>query len=223
MIIEEAVRQGELLAEASPPGPHNPLVREVAPQPWPAPLDPEAEARRQQAARDVQRARRRFTELGSYEDPSSEPLLLDAHEIVAGWDADIDRLLVEAVESRSGDQLVELPHQLSTTAVLRLHADPDGFVAQLARPMPRQPSRSGTFSVPAFIIGWSAISAHGYHMVVWANSSFLILTSYPTVPTSAPMTSRNCGSSAMRSRPAGLAGRCRTRLKRRSASGSVAG
>jgi DNA helicase-2/ATP-dependent DNA helicase PcrA len=145
VIMEEAVRQGELLAEASPPGPHNPLVREVAPQPWPAPLDPEAEARRQEAAQEVQRARRRFAELGSYEDLSSEPLLLDAHEIVAGWDADIDRLLVEAVESRSGDQLVELPRQLSTTAVLRLHADPDGFVAQLARPMPRQPSRSARF------------------------------------------------------------------------------
>ena len=145
VIIDEAVRQGELLAEASPPGPHNPLVRELAPQPWPAPLDPEAEARRQEAARDVQRARRRFAELGSYEDPSSEPLLLDAHEVVVGWDADIDRLLLEAVESRSGDQLVELPHQLSTTAVLRLHADPDGFVAQLARPMPRQPSRSARF------------------------------------------------------------------------------
>ena len=64
VIIEEAVRQGELLAEASPPGPHNPLVREVAPQPWPAPLDPEAEARRQEAAQDVQRARRRFAESG---------------------------------------------------------------------------------------------------------------------------------------------------------------
>ena len=145
MIIEEAVRQGELLAEASPPGPHNPLVTEVAPQPWPTPLDPETEARRHEAARDVQRARRRFAELGSYEEPSSEPLLLDAHEIVAGWDADIDRLLVEAVESRSGDQLVELPHQLSTTAVLRLHADPDAFAAELARPMPRQPSRSARF------------------------------------------------------------------------------
>jgi DNA helicase-2/ATP-dependent DNA helicase PcrA len=145
MIIEEAVRQGELLAEASPPGPHNPLVTEVAPQPWPTPLDPETETRRHEAARDVQRARRRFAELGSYEEPSSEPLLLDAHEIVAGWDADIDRLLVEAVESRSGDQLIELPHQLSTTAVLRLHADPGAFASELARPMPRQPSRSARF------------------------------------------------------------------------------
>jgi DNA helicase-2/ATP-dependent DNA helicase PcrA len=65
--------------------------------------------------------------------------------VVAGWDADIDRLLAEAIESRSGDQLVTLPAQLSTTAVLRLKGDPDGFAAELARPMPRRPSRSARF------------------------------------------------------------------------------
>ena len=144
-IIEEAVRQDQLLAEAAPPGTDNPLVVEVAPAPWPAPLDTEAEARRHDAARDVECARRRFADLGSYEDPAGEPLLLDDQEIVAGWDADIDRLLAEAVESRSGDQLVELPSQLSTTAVLRLHADPAAFAADLARPMPRQPSRAARF------------------------------------------------------------------------------
>jgi DNA helicase-2/ATP-dependent DNA helicase PcrA len=145
VIIEEAVRQDQFLAEAAAPGPDNPLVTEVLPQPWPAPLDPEAEMRRHDAGLNVERARRRFAELGRYEDPESEPLLLDDHEIVAGWDADIDRLLGEAVESRSGDQFVELPTQLSTTAVLRLHADPDAFAAELARPMPRQPSRSARF------------------------------------------------------------------------------
>jgi DNA helicase-2/ATP-dependent DNA helicase PcrA len=145
VIIEEAVRQDQFLAEAQPPGPENPLVTEVLPQPWPAPMDPEAETRRHDAALNVERARGRFAELGRYEDPESEPLLLDDHEIVAGWDADIDRLLVEAVESRSGDQFVELPTQLSTTAVLRLHADPEAFAAELARPMPRQPSRSARF------------------------------------------------------------------------------
>jgi len=144
-IVEEAVQQDQLLAAAEPPGPNNPLVSEVAPQPWPAPLDPEAEARRHDAALDVERARRRFSELGQYEDQEAEPLLLDDHEIAAGWDADIDRLLAEAVEWRSGDQLVELPNQLSTTAVLRLHADPEAFAAALARPMPRQPSRSARF------------------------------------------------------------------------------
>jgi DNA helicase II / ATP-dependent DNA helicase PcrA len=144
-IIEEAVRHDQLLAEAVPPGPDNPMVAEVPPQPWPVPLDPEAQARRHDAALDVQRARKRFADLGSYDDPESEPMLLDDHEVVAGWDADIDRLLVEAIESRSGDRLVELPAQLSTTAILRLNADPDGFAAELARPMPRRPSRSARF------------------------------------------------------------------------------
>ena len=145
VIIEEAVRQNQLLAEAAPPGPDNPLVTEVAPHSWPMPLDPEALARRHDAALDVERARQRFADLGRYDDPASEPLLLDDHEVVAGWDADIDRLLAEAVESRSGDRLVELPAQLSTTALLRLNADPAAFVAELARPMPRQPSRSARF------------------------------------------------------------------------------
>jgi DNA helicase-2/ATP-dependent DNA helicase PcrA len=144
-IIEEAVRHNQLLAEAAPPGSDNPLVAEVPPHPWPAPLDPEAQARRHDAALDVQRARKRFADLGSYNDPDSEPLLLDDHEVVAGWDADIDHLLAETTESRSGDQFVELPSQLSTTAVLRLNADPDGFAAELARPMPRRPSRSARF------------------------------------------------------------------------------
>jgi DNA helicase-2/ATP-dependent DNA helicase PcrA len=144
-IVEEAVRHNQLLAEAAPPGLNNPLVAEVAPQTWPVPLDSEAQARRHDAALDVQRARQRFADLGSYDDPASESMLLDDHEVVAGWDADMDRLLTEAIESRSGDQLVELPAQLSTTAVLRLNADPDAFAAELARPMPRQPSRSARF------------------------------------------------------------------------------
>ena len=144
-IVEEAVRHNQLLAEAAPPGLDNPLVAEVAPQTWPVPLDSEAQARRHDAALDVQRARQRFADLGSYDDPASESMLLDDHEVVAGWDVDMDRLLTEAIESRSGDQLVELPAQLSTTAVLRLNADPDAFAAELARPMPRQPSRSARF------------------------------------------------------------------------------
>jgi DNA helicase II / ATP-dependent DNA helicase PcrA len=144
-IIEEAVRHDSLLAEAAPPGAHNPLVTEVPPHAWPTPLDPDAWERRQQAALDVERARQRFADLGSYDDPGSEPLLLDDHEVVAGWDADIDRLLMEAVESRSADQLVALPAQLSTTALLRLNADPAAFAADLARPMPRQPSPSARF------------------------------------------------------------------------------
>ena len=102
------MRQGELVAEAAPPGPDNPLVSRS-----PRSLGPRPSIRTPSSATRC-RARcgagpARFADRGSYDDPASEPLLLDDHEIVTGWDADIDRLLTEAIESRSGDQLVELP------------------------------------------------------------------------------------------------------------------
>src|SRR3712207_7945929 len=49
-LMAEAGRQGELVAEATPSGPDNPLLSAAAPQPWPKPLDPEAQARRRAAA-----------------------------------------------------------------------------------------------------------------------------------------------------------------------------
>ncbi len=144
-IIAEAREQDQLLAEAGPPGAQNPLVVEAAPRPWPQPLDPDALARRHDAALAVERARRRFVETGSYDDPEAIPLLLDGEDVVAGWDADLDRLLAEAAESRAGIARIRLPAQLSTTAVLRLREDPEGYAAELARPMPRQPSRAARF------------------------------------------------------------------------------
>ncbi|MFL6027215.1 MAG: UvrD-helicase domain-containing protein [Friedmanniella sp.] len=145
-ILAEASRQGELVAEATPSGPDNPLVTTAAPQPWPKPLDPDALARRKAAAGAVEEARERHRRTGSYEpDGGAEQLLLDAEEVVAGWDADIDRLLAEMAEARSGQHRVTLPGALSTTSVLRLQADPDGYAADLARPMPRPPSRAARF------------------------------------------------------------------------------
>ena len=145
-ILAEAARQGEVVVEATPSGPDNPLVTAAAPQPWPKPLDPEAWARRQAAAASVEAARRRHARTGSYEPPGGgEQLLLDDEEVVAGWDSDIAKLLAELAESRSGDQAVPLPGTLSATSVLRLSADPDGYAADLARPMPRPPSRAARF------------------------------------------------------------------------------
>jgi DNA helicase-2/ATP-dependent DNA helicase PcrA len=145
-ILAEAARQGELVGEAAPPGPENPLVTAALPQPWPKPLDPDAFARRQAAAVAVESARDRHRRTGSYEpDGGAEQLLLDTEEVVAGWDADIDRLLAELVEARSGEHRVPLPGALSATSVLRLHADPDAYAADLARPMPRPPSPAARF------------------------------------------------------------------------------
>ncbi|MCW2811499.1 MAG: putative ATP-dependent helicase [Friedmanniella sp.] len=144
-IVTEAARQGELVEEAAAPGLDNPLVSSAAPQPWPRPLDPDGWARRQEAAQRVRAAQIRHARTGSYEDLEVEALLLDGEDVVAGWDADLDRLLVELTESRSGEQLVQLPRQLSASAVLRLQEDPVAFTAELARPMPRPPSRAARF------------------------------------------------------------------------------
>ena len=148
-----------------------------------------------------------FADLGRYDDPASEPMLLDDHEVVAGWDADIDRLLAEAVESRSGDQLVELPAQLSTTALLRLNADPAAFAAELARPMPRQPSRSARFGtrfhhwVERYFGGRLPNGGLGQQQL-------LDLDDLPDRADSILTTSKSCASSARPSRPDGLAARC---------------
>jgi DNA helicase-2/ATP-dependent DNA helicase PcrA len=146
-ILSEAGRQGQLVREAEPPGRDNPLVVEAPPQVWPRPRDPDALALRQDSAHWVAQARSRFEVTGAYDlsDELSEQLLLDGEEVVAGWDADIARLLAELVESRSGHQPVDLPDTLSASALLRLNEDPAGFAAELARPMPKPPSRAARF------------------------------------------------------------------------------
>ena len=155
-IAAEAERQGRVRATAEAPGQENPLVTDALPTPWPQPLDPDALARREEAASSVEAARARFRDTGAYADERSAPLLLDLEGEVAAWDADLDRLLREARESRSGDRTVELPASLPATALLRLRADPDAFAAALARPMPTAPSRaarSGT-RFHAFVEQW---------------------------------------------------------------------
>jgi DNA helicase-2/ATP-dependent DNA helicase PcrA len=141
-ISTEAERQGLLLATAAPAGSDNPIVTAAEPRPWPAPLDPDALARRQEAAQAVAEARHRHALTGSYELPDAGPILLDEEEVVAGWDDDIARLLAEQYEARAGVQQVWLPETVSASALLRLNADPETFAAELARPMPRPPSRA---------------------------------------------------------------------------------
>jgi DNA helicase-2/ATP-dependent DNA helicase PcrA len=144
-IVTEARLQGRLGPEAGPPAEHNPLVVAVEPRPWPAPLDPDGLSRRTEAAQWVTEARERFATTRSYERVDRPAMLLDEEAIIADWDADLDRLLTEAVEARSGEQTVELPGILSATAVVRLSVEPEAFTAELARPMPRPPSRAARF------------------------------------------------------------------------------
>jgi len=145
-ILAEAERQDQIGNEAPPPADSNPLVRAAAPVPWPAPYDPEAWRRRTEAAAAVRAARRRHAETGSYEaSPDSGELLLDGLETTARWDADVERLLAELAAARAERTLVRLPDTLSASNVLRLEHDPQGLAAEIARPMPRPPSRAARF------------------------------------------------------------------------------
>jgi ATP-dependent DNA helicase UvrD/PcrA len=145
-IMSAAGEDGRLSSVALEPGSVNPLVRAASAQPWPAPLDPDAAARRDQAAWAVEDARRRqATSADGSREQFVHELLLDDAGVVAGWDADLDRLLAELSDARSGRREVLLPGDLSASAVLRLATDPDAFAAELARPMPRPPSRAARF------------------------------------------------------------------------------
>jgi DNA helicase-2/ATP-dependent DNA helicase PcrA len=75
-------------------------------------------------------------------DDLEDVLLLDQ---VQQWDDEIDRLLEEARRDRSPEIVVPLPPSLSATSLARLRDDPEEFAADLARPMPRQPSPAARF------------------------------------------------------------------------------
>ncbi len=80
-------------------------------------------------------------------DPQAQDEDLDMVEAarVGDWDAEMERLLVEARSERSDRVEVPLPSSLSATAVARLRDDPAQFARDLARPMPRPPSPAARF------------------------------------------------------------------------------
>ncbi|WP_371676766.1 UvrD-helicase domain-containing protein [Streptomyces sp. NBC_01276] len=66
---------------------------------------------------------------------------------IASWDRDLDALEGELRRARAAVRDVELPSALSASQLMRLAADEQGFVRDLARPMPRPPqpaARQGT-------------------------------------------------------------------------------
>ncbi|MGN6250639.1 MAG: ATP-dependent helicase [Marmoricola sp.] len=64
---------------------------------------------------------------------------------VQDWDDEIERLVAEARGTSLEHVSVPMPAALSATALARLHEDPAGFAAELARPMPRAPSPAARF------------------------------------------------------------------------------
>lgn len=136
----------DLLAEWREPDPEwrdkpekgapNPYDDEDPSKPWP-PTGPGAEAQRRIEAAALVRAA----------DPAAEDDDLDMVETarVADWDAEVERLVAEARSERRPDIGVPLPASLSASALLRLREDPAQFARDLARPMPRPPSRAARF------------------------------------------------------------------------------
>ncbi|PWI11920.1 ATP-dependent DNA helicase [Streptomyces sp. NWU339] len=80
-------------------------------------------------------------------EPATPRLTPEEARTVASWDRDLDALTGELLRARDSVTEVPLPASLTTSQLLRLAADPDGFAQELARPMPRPPqpaARRGT-------------------------------------------------------------------------------
>lgn len=118
-------------------GTPNPAVVATEPVSWPVTEHTAEALRRLEAAERV-----RSVDLDA---PEPEDLDLVQQSVVDQWDADLDRLLAEARAGLAQTIDVPLPTSLSATAVARLRDDPDGFAADLARPMPRRPSPAARF------------------------------------------------------------------------------
>jgi DNA helicase-2/ATP-dependent DNA helicase PcrA len=149
-------------AEAPAPDAENPALDRSTEYAWPLPLDPDAQGRRRQAARTVlahlahldrrdggtATAETANAETATAEEESpDQELPPEEARLIASWDRDLEALAGELRRSRSAVREVPLPASLTTSQVMRLAADPDGFARELARPMPRPPqpaARRGT-------------------------------------------------------------------------------
>jgi DNA helicase-2/ATP-dependent DNA helicase PcrA len=117
-------------------GSPNPYADAFTSHPWPSSAPGAEIARRLAAAERV-----RSADVAAVDDD------LDMIEVaqVAEWDEELSRLLAEARAGRGDVVEVELPGSVSATSLARLREDPDGFLRDLARPMPRPPSQAARF------------------------------------------------------------------------------
>ncbi|MER5883548.1 ATP-dependent DNA helicase [Streptomyces sp. NPDC001941] len=79
--------------------------------------------------------------------PARVRLVPEDARTVASWDRDLEALTGELRRTRATTRDVPLPGALTTSQLIRMAADPDGFAEELARPMPRPPqpaARRGT-------------------------------------------------------------------------------
>lgn len=142
-ILQEATRQGQVLAAAPPVVDENPSQSEAGRVDWPVTSDPEAQGRRLLAAELVQFSRAQHEATGSYE-IASDQLTLDQEAEVARWDAEIEQLLTEASQGDTDEVAVPMPSALSASALMAARRDPAGFAASLVRRVPRPVSAAAS-------------------------------------------------------------------------------
>lgn len=136
-----------------PDGATNPAI-EARSAHWPAEADPARTRILREVAREVTAAR------DSREPSRADTGIVEAdvRAQVEAWDADIAALLDEARRARA-PIAVQVPDDLSATALVRLAEDPESFARDLARPMPKRPhpaARLGT-EMHAWIEGQYAV------------------------------------------------------------------
>lgn len=133
--LEEWGEQVEWI-DAPVKGDPNPYAAEDPSRPWPL-VGVGAESQRRLEAAELVRS----------VDPGVEDDGLDMVETarVSDWDAEVERLLAEVRAERSTTVEVPLPGSLSASGLLRLQEDAEAFARELARPMPKAPSRAARF------------------------------------------------------------------------------
>jgi len=133
----------ELWEDKPGKGSLNPLDELSSGLPWPMEAHAGEVERRLRAAELVLEALARRA-AGATDDVDDGLDMVEA-ATVQEWDAELDRLLLEARRDRADEVPVPLPSSLSATALARLRDDPDALAGELARPMPRRPSPSARF------------------------------------------------------------------------------
>jgi DNA helicase-2/ATP-dependent DNA helicase PcrA len=138
VVREHLAARGETPAWLVKPDPKvtpNPYAAVDPSRPWP-PTGHGAEGLRRLAA----------AELVAKVDPWAEDELdMIQAARVAEWDAEIGRLVAEARAEGGAEVVVRRPESLSATSLARLRDDREAFARELARPMPRPPSRAARF------------------------------------------------------------------------------
>lgn len=165
--VGEGVEQVTAVTEDNPV----PVGSQVAA--WPVVRDPAETDAMGEASRLVEQARELIGQGGDtdawvWDAGVSDP---EAARLAQSWDD--DEAAISARESGVARRRVVLPEGLSATMMIALKSDPGQFARQLARPMPRQPSRSAT---------------RGSHFHAWVQQRFELPPSFEELDTT-PVTS----------------------------------